>query len=63
MANSQIKNLGLLSLFTMCLCIHYLLQDVEVRALHVVTENASTPVDDVTQPMIVGITVTKTVVV
>ena len=53
----------LFSSFTPCLYKHYLLQDVMIRNINVVTENASLSNGDVTTMMIVVITATNKVAV
>ena len=54
---------SLFSLFTLCSYKHYLLQDVMIRNINVVTENASLSNGDVTTMMIVVITATNKIVV
>ena len=51
------------SLVLLCLYMHYLLQLVKIRNLHVLTQNASMSACDVTIKMIAVITAMKTNVV
>ena len=59
-----LRNLVLIeSLVLPCLYMHYLLQLVKIRNLHVLTQNASMAACDVTIKMIAVITAMKTIVV